>query len=225
MPEGKDTPATFDETAFVSNVNAGRAFGTNGPFIRVEARNSAGQTGGLGDVLATSDGPVTFTITVEHADWMRIDRLEMFMNVDSVVTAPGAYDTTPIPPTASYPIEFEEEDIELVAEGTQAHRRYRKVIEVEVETDVDAYVVFVVQGADVPPIYSAVLGRSVRAFAFTNPVYLDADGGGYDNPHLAELAAGSTTRAFEKADRVVVNPDALTPADISKIMHELTCSH
>lgn len=225
LPEGKDSPATFDSDAFVASLNQGRAFGTNGPFVRVEATNQEGASGGLGDTLATAGGTVTFQITVEHADWMQVDTLDVYMNVDAAVTAPGEYDTSAIPPTLTFPIAMDEDDLETIAEGQSAHRRYRKVIEVEIDTDVDAYVVFVVHGDNSPAIYPVVLGRSVKAFAFTNAVYLDADGGGYDNPHLAERAATAAPRPFVQGDRLDLVPGALTPDDVTRIFHEISCEH
>ncbi|MFU8805343.1 MAG: hypothetical protein ACNA8W_16140, partial [Bradymonadaceae bacterium] len=230
LPEGTDSPSTFEIDAFVAGVNEGRTFGTNGPFVRVQAENATGDSASLGDTLATAGEPVSFQIVVEFPEWMQVDRLDVYMNVDDVIMPAGEYDTSPIPPTHSYPIELVDEDLEVVHDGQSVHRRYLKVLDIELESDVDAYVVFMVHGMETAPIYPAILGRSVRAFAFTNPIYLDADGGGYDNPHLNELAQSAPPMAYRRADRVELDADELdsgrlTPADLTRIFHELTCSH
>lgn len=182
----KDRPGSFDAAHFVDSVNNQSAIGTNGPFVRVEASNSAGSSAGIGQVLSTDGEPVTFELTIEVPEWINVDRVQMVMNSEEVLTEPGEYNTDPFAPTETVNFELTEDDLEVVATGAEEHRRYRKVVEFEVDTDVDAYVVFFIRGSG--DLYPVVPHRSVRPFAFTNPVYLDADGGGYDNPHLAELA-------------------------------------
>jgi hypothetical protein len=72
--------------------------------------------------------------------------------------------------------------------------------------------------------------------AFSNPVFLDADGGGYDKPPLAaaRAAALSTGRrasreaAFnaERASRVVIPRGTRpTPADLGRLVEAMSCRH
>ncbi len=191
VPEGTDSPAAFDQAGFVGAVNAGRAIGTNGPFFRVLAKNHEGAEARIGDTLATDGQPVEVTVHLEVPEWMGVDLLELYMNVDAeqIVRVPGKYDSQKIEPTRSWPIALTEDDLVEVARGAHVHRRYEKTLTLELETDVDAYAVFVVQGAAGRTMYPILPGKGTLPFAFSNPVYLDADGGGYDKPHLAELAA------------------------------------
>jgi hypothetical protein len=187
VDEGMDTAASFDTAHFVDAVNGQRAVGTNGPFVRVEAVNGADERAGIGQVLATGGEPVTFQITIEVPEWISVDRVEMLMNSEDVVTAPQEYNTDPIPPTEVFPVDLGEADLEVVATGEHTHRRYRKILDIEVSTEVDAYVVFFIRGSEA---MSPVVPRAdVEPFALTNPIFLDADGGGYDNPPLAAQAA------------------------------------
>ncbi|MFW6087117.1 MAG: CehA/McbA family metallohydrolase [Myxococcota bacterium] len=184
VDEGRDSVPEFDTAHFVGAVNGRRAIGTNGPLVRVEATNDVGASAGVGEVLETGGQPVTLQVTLQMPEWVTVDRVDMLMSSEDVITAPGEYDTDPIPPTESRVVELLETDLEEVASG---HRRYRKTLDFEVDTAEDAYVVFIVRGSeDMAPV---VPGTDVLPFAFTNPVLLDADGGGYDHPPLADLAS------------------------------------
>ncbi len=210
VDEANDSAASFDTEHFVDAVNTQSAIGTNGPFVRVEATNDDGESAGLGEVLATNDETVTFEVTVEVPEWVEVNRIEMIMNSDDVVTEPGGYETDPIPPTDTFDIEFDGEDLEVVATGEEEHRRYRKVVEIDVDTDEDAYVVFLVRGND--GMYPVLPDNNIEPFAFTNPVYLDADGEGYSDPHLAELAASEPES----------NPAMLMGLENEMELHEMT---
>ncbi len=190
VPEGTDSAATFDEAAFVSAINSGRAIGTNGPFFTVVATNHAAESARMGDTLATHGQAVDVEVRIQVPEWMAVDHLDVFMNVDAeqVVRGPGDYDTAVIAPTRSMAIGLTAADLVEVASGAHVHRRYEKTVTMQLETDVDAYVVFVVRGTANRKMFPVLPTRSASPIAFSNPVYLDADGGGYDKPHLAELA-------------------------------------
>lgn len=213
VDDDKDSAASFDAPHFVDSVNRQKVLGTTGPFARVQATNDADETAGLGEVLETGGEAVTFEITVEVPEWIDVDRIEMLKNSDDVVTDPGEYDTDPIEPTETYDVEFDENDLEVVATGDIEHRRYRKTVEIEVETEADAYVVFLIRGSD--DMYPVVPDDEIEPMAFTNPVYLDADGDGYNNPHLAELAASEPPES---------NPNMLvgdhTEQELRELSHE-----
>ena len=76
-----------------------------------------------------------------------------------------------------------ENDLVEVSTGTATHRKWVKTVDIAVDTDVDAYVVATVEGSK--PM--TALTRGQTPFAFANPIYLDADGNGYDNPPLTDL--------------------------------------
>lgn len=186
VDEDRDTIPEFDTQHFVESVNDGAAIGTNGPFVRLEATNDAGQTVGLGETVETRDEPVEFELTVEVPTWIEVDTIEMIKNSEDVVTDPGEYDTEPIEPTETFDVELTDADRDIVAEGDEQHRRYRTTVDIDVETDEDAYVVFFVRGSG--DMYPIVGDDTAAPFAFTNPVFLDSDGDGYSEPHLQELA-------------------------------------
>lgn len=75
-----------------ANVNAGRAFGTNAPIVRITtAAASTGQSGGLALgqplLITTTDGAVTVTIDVQSPIWAEFDRVELYVNSTTTRTA------------------------------------------------------------------------------------------------------------------------------------------
>ncbi|MBA2664945.1 MAG: CehA/McbA family metallohydrolase [Bradymonadaceae bacterium] len=225
LPEGKDTIASFETAAFVEAINQNRAIGTNGPFFRVVAINDANERAHIGDTIATNSAPVQFEIEIQVPEWMKVDRLDLYMNAEDVVTAPGVYKTDPLAPTESWSFELGPDDLVEVATGSLTHRRYHKTLTVTLESAVDAYAVFLVRGTQAPTMYPILPVRAARPFAFSNPVYLDADGGGYNNPHL--LAQSQTPPPQRQApQREVASPiehRELTRQEVGRIMHGLQC--
>ncbi|MCH8065759.1 MAG: hypothetical protein IIC90_08035, partial [Chloroflexi bacterium] len=90
-----------------TNVNARRAVGSNGPFIRVTtAATSTGQTGGLAlglpTSISTTDGSATVTVDIQSPLWAQFDTVEYYINnvpaaddFDSDPTTPPFYRVTP----------------------------------------------------------------------------------------------------------------------------------
>ncbi len=187
VDDDKDSATTFDAAHFVSAVNGGRAIGTNGPFVTVEAVSDGGERAQIGEVLYTAGQEVTLEVTIQIPEWVHVDRIEMLMNPEDAVTDGIEYNTSPIEPTETFPVSFAQNNLVTVAgAGANAHRRYEKTVEITVEPEEDSYVVFFVRGTS--GMYPVLPDDEIEPFAFTNPVFLDVDGGGYDNPPLAQLA-------------------------------------
>ncbi len=185
MPDGADTPLTFDTEAFVEAVNGGRVVGSRGPIMRVTATNQSGDTVGLGETLATEGETVTLSIELELPQWMEVDTAHLYINLrDEILTEPGETSEDRWTPSMTESIELDaENDLVEVSTGTATHRKWVKTVDIAVDTDVDAYVVATVEGSK--PM--TALTRGQTPFAFANPIYLDADGNGYDNPPLTDL--------------------------------------
>lgn len=193
-----DGPQTFDDARFAEAVNAGRLFGSNGPFVELTIE-AGEQTVGLGDTLRSEPGAaVTVRVDVQTPAWMAVDTLDLYVNItDPLLPDPDEFDETAIPPT--HTVALVEGDAEAVAEGAAQHGRRRFSGSIVLNPERDAYVVGVVHGSDV--MYPVLLSRSVRPKAYTNPIYIDVDGGGYDDFPLAEAAAGAP-KARHRARRV-----------------------
>ncbi len=176
--------ATFIE-AYAADVNAGRVLGTNGPFFTVSVTNGAGDNATMGDTIA-ADSETVATLDIQTPEWMRVVAVDVYMNPDpeDVITAPGEAIEDPIPPTETINLTWDETtQLTTVTTGAEEHRAWRQSVQVPLSTTEDAFVIFVVRGGQsMAPIHAS------GPFAFSNPVYLDADGGGYDNPPYATLA-------------------------------------
>lgn len=182
----RDSATTFDGEHFSAAVNAGHAIGSNGPYFLVSARNAEAEVAGPGDVLAAPAGStVTIAVTLDLPEWMQVDRVDVFANPEGVVTGPGEEVGEPLAPTVSAPVEWVDEDLLEVAPG---HRHRVRTVEVELVVERDSYVLVVVSGDEGPSMFP-VVHAGARPFGFSNPLYLDADGGGYDHPPLAGMAA------------------------------------
>ena len=108
-----DDPGTLGGLAdtLSTNLNAGRAFGTNGPIVRITtSAASTGQTGGLElglpTLIATTDGAVDVTFDIQSPIWAEFDRIDVYVNSTTTRTTTmrqsgaglvsvKAYSTTP----------------------------------------------------------------------------------------------------------------------------------
>ncbi|GIW39456.1 MAG: hypothetical protein KatS3mg076_0033 [Candidatus Binatia bacterium] len=83
-----DDPGALDERELAANVNAGRAIGTNAPFVRVELEAADGSRAGLGVgeplVLEAPDGNVELHVEVQSPLWAEFDTIEVYANVEPV---------------------------------------------------------------------------------------------------------------------------------------------
>lgn len=181
---GEDDIAEFDGEAFAQAINDGRLLGTTGPFVTVSVENASAETAGLGEVLATNGEAVTATLDIQLATWMTIDTVDVYMNITRLSAEARSTSNRRPEATQSVPIAWSESTLVDVAEGDVVHQRREMTVEVELETDADAYLVFVVYDSTANDMFP-VVDSELTATAFTNPVFLDADGGGYDKPPYA----------------------------------------
>jgi hypothetical protein len=97
-----DDPGALGDIAetLSTNVNAGRAIGTNGPYVRVTTEAaSTDETGGLEvglpTLISTTDGAATITVEIQSSLWAEFDRVEYYVNN---VPNPDDYDSKPSTP-------------------------------------------------------------------------------------------------------------------------------
>jgi hypothetical protein len=223
-----DTVPTFDKPTYVKAVNEGRLIGTNGPFFRLVAENEVGDQALIGDTLTSAIGEtVSVYVHMSLPEWMEVDTLDVYMNLtDEVNTNPGQKISSEVEPTVRIPILLGEDDLEVVAQGLVTHRRYTKTISFDINVERDSYVIVMIRGMgeESPTMYPVVHNKGVRAFAFSNPLYIDADGNGYDQFPMQELLD-------EPPASMGANPFAInarrraTRADVRDYMYHLGQSH
>ncbi len=187
-----DAPDTFDRDTFARAINEGKAIGTNGPTFWIHLENSQGEIAQLGETLdATSDGKLFGKVKVEIPEWMNVDSLDIYYNREDVIVPAGEEDNTPLDPNMTVDINLDAQtDLEVVATGQSTHRRWVKDVEFELTMDRDSYIIVMLrnrkQGArGMKPV---VPQNGIKPLAFSNPIYVDVDGDGYNNPPLKELA-------------------------------------
>jgi hypothetical protein len=219
-----DTVPTFDEDVFAAAVDAGRAVGSNGPFFRVELENTAGESAGLGETLESTDGAVVAHVTIDVPEWMHVDTIDIYSNLpaEQIVTAPGEINDEPVAPTSSHPINWEPTDLVEAATGDEVHKHWTKTVDIPLTIEEDAYVVVVVRGEGVEEgdvsMWPIMPKPSVKPFAFSNPIFVDADGGGYDNPPLEELAQTPIEPMMLKKAEPEPFSGEVRPADLGEMI-------
>jgi hypothetical protein len=122
---------------------------------------------------------------------MEVNQVDVFANVtEGILSSPGKTDQSAIPATWSFPVDLGDSTLELVAEGDIAHRVRKAQLEETLELTEDTWVVVVVRWVGPPSRTMAPVLEDAGAqpFAFSNPIFVDADGGGFDKPPLADLA-------------------------------------
>jgi len=171
----------FSPDEFAEAINDGRVVGTNGPFIEVTLENGAGDIARPGDVLVTNGESVDVVVRIQTPDWIGVDTVQLFSNTDDVAFEARNASNTSLEPSSSHAIEWSEEDLVEVAVGENTHHRREKELRITTDFDTDAYLVVVVTNTAGSNMYP-IVRRGDPPFAFANPILIDADGGGYDNP-------------------------------------------
>jgi hypothetical protein len=198
------------------NVNDGRAFGSNGPFVRVRViADSTSEEGrlqlGYPTEIATTDGEVDVEVDIQSPQWAEFDTVELYVNATTTCSQStlqsGAgpvnvrrYAITPTV-TKSAPGDFTISSNEVVP----GHFRWEASASFSLTgLTSDVWIVVMVKGKDgvSRPLFPVVpsslmtatnttladltdgnLGENgVTALAFTNPIYVDVDGGGWTAP-------------------------------------------
>ncbi len=198
------------------NVNDGRAFGSNGPIVRV--RVTAASTGqdarlelGFPTDLATTDGSVQVDVDVESPTWAEFDRVEYYVNTTTICSSSNKETSAGVVPVRRYavapsftqnaPADFAVAPVVVVP----GHSRLQGSTSLTLSgLTQDAWIVVMVRGTDgvSKPLFPVVpnslrssgnttlanltdgnLGEDgMTALAFTNPIYVDVDGGGWTPP-------------------------------------------
>ncbi|MDF1562698.1 MAG: CehA/McbA family metallohydrolase [Deltaproteobacteria bacterium] len=184
-----ETPQTFDEAEFIANLNAGRAIGTTGPFVGLTASNPAGDTTGVGGTLtlAAPGDAVTLSVEVQIPTWMTFDAIEVYSNIDGFDAVPYAQMADLPTPTFTATVDLSTETPVLgagISDPAAPHRRYVISRTFTANPTADAWYVVVVRGAAATG-FPVILDES-PPIAFTNALFVDADGGGYTAPKTFE---------------------------------------
>ncbi len=184
-------PAAVDVGTFDANVRAGNMVGTTGPFVEFSVEDGAGERAGLGGTLVPAGSVVTLRIRVQATNWIPVDEVRVIVNGFVVPTLVFDETTSPavIPGPAKRP--FSQRAAKVV--------RFDGAIPVDLATAGDSY--FMVEaGARLDPLPSspypiALVVPGMVPLAFTNPIFVDLAGDGFDPPGLPVMAAAADADA------------------------------
>jgi hypothetical protein len=146
-----DDPAKIDEMEIVRESKKGRIVMTNGPFLEVSLGGAI-----PGDDLRV-EGRAKLKIRVECPNWLDVDRVQVLRN--------GRPDPKLNFTRAAHPAVFGDGPV-----------RFRAELDVAFEKDAHVIVVAVGEGSTIGPVMGAV---SESPIAVSNPIWVDADGGGF----------------------------------------------
>ncbi|MBW2316145.1 MAG: CehA/McbA family metallohydrolase, partial [Deltaproteobacteria bacterium] len=174
-----DDPATLSTGSFNANVVAGRVMGTTGPFVEFTLSDATGATAQLGDTLVPDSPLVNLHVRVLASNWIPVEEVRIIQN-GAVVQV---FDATTSPAVRSGPWR----------PWSQSRSRVRRF-----EADIplilgnDAYLL-VEAGAALSPTptpdpFVDQIVPGLVSLAFTNPIFVDLDGDGFDPPGVSALA-------------------------------------
>lgn len=203
-----------------ANVNAGRAFGTNGPIVRITtSATSTGQIGGLElglpTLISTTDGAVDVTFDIQSPAWAEFDRIDVYVNstttrsVVSKQSGAGLVSVKSYTTTPDYVLQagtdFTISTVNVAPVPGADRLETTATLSLTGLTE-DVWIVAIVHGTDgvSRPLFPVVpndlktagnttlgnltdgnLGEDgILARAFTNPLFVDVDGGGWTAPGL-----------------------------------------
>jgi hypothetical protein len=191
-----ETPATLDAEAFDASVAQGRVMATTGPFLEFQIRD--GDTvAGLGDTLTPTGNSVIVDIRVQASNWIPVHEIRVVSNGQVV----QSFDATTIPAITPPP-----------KKPWAANKRRRVRFEAEIPFPLDAadQWILVEAGERLDPLpvaagtFPDTIVPGLESLAFTNPIFIDRGGDGFDPPGLTALpfvaAAKTTTTAVEEED-------------------------
>ncbi|MGH2570872.1 MAG: CehA/McbA family metallohydrolase, partial [bacterium] len=156
VPSSTDDPARIDPRELVRNARAGRMIVTNGPYLEV-----ALDDGTLPGGHARRSGTAEIDVKVQCTDWIEIDRVQVLVNG----RRPPDLDFT----RAKNP--------EMFGKGVV---KFRRRIAVPLAEDAHLIVAAVGEGHSLRTGYGRAWQAAMRPTAFSNPIFIDTDGDGFE---------------------------------------------
>jgi hypothetical protein len=184
-----DDPATLDVATFDANVLAGNMVGTSGPFVEFWLEDETGARAQLGETFVPSSSALSLAIRVQASNWMPVEQVRIYAN-GSLLRTLDASTTPAVKPGPKNPL----------SRGRKHVARFDASIPVSVAEDTH----FVVEaGAVLEPLSPPdelvdKIVPGLRPVAFTNPIFVDLLGDGFDPPGVsAAVAEAKRARTVE----------------------------
>lgn len=192
-----DSVTQFDPATFAQSLKAHHASGTNGPFLKVSAVKVGG-TGsvGAGDTVRINPGEqVELTVDIQAPEWMFIDTVEVFTHAAGREAYDGSVNKS-WPPERIHQnrtLPWSTSAMEPVVINGQTFRRHHFSEKFTLAPTTDSWFVVTVRGdtgaQTLFPLHfqgvtcggGSCTANPAKPFAFSNPIFVDTDGDGYNN--------------------------------------------
>ena len=155
LPSSTDEPAKIDWAELSPHAKAGHIVLSTGPFLEVTTQN--GKIAGDDDRCT---GGIDLDVRVQCTDWMDIDRVQVLVN--------SKPDPTLNFTRASHPQMFKDGIV-----------KFAEKIHVPLQSDAHLIVVAIDEDGNEATCFGTSDYAKMRPCAYNNPIYVDADGGGF----------------------------------------------
>jgi hypothetical protein len=191
--ESGDDPAALAVPAFDASILAGRMTATTGPYLEVSLSDGAGNTAGVGEVFVPADPNLTLHVRVQASNWVPVDEVRILVN--GAVPVGLAFDATTNPKVKKTPKQ-------RTSKNKKSVLRFDEEIPLQL-SGTDAFVL-VEAGAKLDPLptddpFASLLVPDYVAMSFTNPIFVDFGGDGFDPPGVSPATLAATLAPLETA--------------------------
>jgi hypothetical protein len=174
-----DDPTALDVADYDARIREGRMVATTGPYLELSLEDAGGTTRGVGETLVPTGAELTAHVRVQASPWVPVDEVRLVVN--GVVSPAHVFDAGSRPKVAKRPrnpwsggrgkvVRFEAE-IPLPVGSTDFY------VLAEAGAPLDP--------APAPDPDASLLVPDFVSLAFTNPVFVDVDGDGFEPPGLS----------------------------------------
>jgi len=213
---GED-PAALDASAFDAAVAGGRMMPTTGPYIELSVSDGTSAAGAGETLVPQGGGALTLALRVQAASWVPVDEVRVVVN--GVAQPALTFDAQTDPKVKPRPKN------PWSAGGRRAVERFDE--ELSLPLPAEDFYLLVEAGAKLDPLPQAdpdasILVPDYVALAFTNPVFVDVDGDGFEAPGVApEKAALALAPLRTPAGRARVDEDRAEELRAHPAVHHL----
>jgi len=208
-----DSPDAFDANAFTKAIRSQQVIAGFGPFLHVTAK-SGSATAEVGGTIESTGGEVEIEVVAQSPTWMKYNRLEVYSYRPEAAAADGTpnvelppdavavdADGHPARRTLSMAGPVYNVNVDFVDDQGEVVTRVRNEVQhtFRFKPERDTFYIVVARTAttrkdglesgeaapaSMAPVVFGMPGKEVHPATFTNPIFVDADGGGWSPPGL-----------------------------------------
>lgn len=177
-----DSASDFVEETFNAETKAGNMIATNGPYIEFRITAAGGSTADLGETLSTDEDEVSLEVTVKAANWIPVEEVRIIAN-GFVVMSFDELTTPPVKQPSVEPWSSSRDDVVRFSATLTASLPGDTYFLVEAGAKLSP--------TPAPPAFLGQIVPGAVPIAFTNPIFVDGDGGGFEPPGLPVMASAT----------------------------------